>query len=255
MSFATSNFLQRAATNRIAGVKKVHLYGNNAAISTSNETVWGPGATYAQLTAAVAFEVVSASANDAAAGTGARTIEMDLVDGNYVETTVSATMNGATPVAIAGTYIACNDIRILTAGSGLVNAGAISVRTVVGSVVKAQMAGSTGYNTGFVYTIPAGRIGLLTSASFSVTGCTGEPSLRMFMRNSSGIFRQWAQVDAGFSATGLTNAQGVLNVGNGIVIPEQTLLEAQILSVGGAAGAATALGELFVFDTRVCAAI
>ncbi len=254
MSFATSNFLQRAATNRIAGIKKIHLYGNNAAISTSNETVWSPSGTYAQLTAAVAFEVLGGAA-DTAAGTGARTVEMDLVDGNYVETTVQATLNGATAVILAGTYLACNDIRILTAGSGLVNSGAITVRVSAAGATKGHMAAGTGYNTGFVYTVPAGCIALLTSASFSVTGCTGEPSLRMFTRDSAGLFRQWGQVDAGFSAAGLSNAQGKLDVGNGYVIQEKTLLEAQILSVGGAAGAATALGELFVFDTRNCEVI
>ena len=66
----------------VPGAKLITLRGVNQAITTTAETVWSNSTAYAQLLAPVAFEIVSASANDAAAGTGARTVTLDLVDGS-----------------------------------------------------------------------------------------------------------------------------------------------------------------------------
>lgn len=242
-------FFERAALGLVAGVKQVLLYGSNAAISTSSETLWSPGATYAQLTSAVAFEAISSSANDTSAGTGVRTIEVDLVDGNFTETTVSVTLNGTSAVAITGTYIACNGMRALTAGSGAAAAGTIDIRTVSGSVVKSRIATGDGQSSCMFYTVPANRRGLLTMAAASGSGITGEPELAIRVYDSTGMLMKIAGAcRAGFSATGLTNAQCQINFGAGLYIPEKCLVEARVISVGGSAGAVVGNAELYVFD-------
>lgn len=245
----------RLASGRMRGVRKVQLQGRNAAISTSVETIWTPGAAYAQLTTAVAFEAVSSNAADAAAGTGARTIQADLVDGNGLQTTVTVALNGATPVAISGTYIACNGARVFTAGSGLVNAGTVDIRTVSGSVVKRRIDTGNGIDQDFVYTIPTqitdtknqiasnttpkGMIGILGSITYGIS-------------NSTGNFRGWIKTQ---SSTGIINLinhsipglnyPNILDCGVGVKLESGTLLSFEGIESAGA-GEICAMADLYL---------
>lgn len=104
------------------------LRATNVAAGTSPAIVWPDGG---DLLAAIdgisgALSVASGSANDTAAGTGARTVQVSgLVAG--VPTLETATMNGQTAVVLATAFDVVMEVRVLTAGSGGVNAGAISV--------------------------------------------------------------------------------------------------------------------------------
>lgn len=229
MSIEEADVFRKSAFNRMYGVSSVILKGRNAAISNSAETIWSPGSTYAQLTSAVAFEVVSSSANDTSAGTGARTVSIDLIDGNYTKSTVTVTMNGATPVAVSGTYVACNGIRILTAGSGLVNAGTIDVRTVSGSTVKRRLNSSlAGMDDNFIYTIPASHVGLLSSVSYSVTGTTDDILVHVRTQDSAGVINVIGQSNLE------ANGSDVIFFGDGVVIAEKTLIEMRAITTAGA---------------------
>jgi hypothetical protein len=78
--------------------------------------------------------VVSANANDTSAGTGARTVRIKYLDQNlngpYTET---ITLNGVTPVNTVNTNICyIESFEVLTAGSGGVNAGIISLKAATG---------------------------------------------------------------------------------------------------------------------------
>ncbi len=244
-------FPENIALNLVGGVKKIQLIGRNAAISNSAETIWTPSGTYAQLTTAVAMEAVSSSANDAAAGTGARTIEVDLVDGNYVQTTVTVTMNGVTPVAITGTFLAVNGARVITAGSGLTNAGDIDIRVVTGSVVKSRIssaAGSTGISQDFVYTVPANTIALLKPVTLTAQAATGSIFAYVNTYNSSGVFRT-----VGLSALSLQGVgvqKGDMNpigFGYGLRIEPRTLIELRAIASAGN-GDLMAMADLLLFN-------
>lgn len=229
MSIDDADIFRKSAFGRLYGVRSVILKGRNAAISNSAETIWSPGATYAQLTSAVAFEAVSSSANDAAAGTGARTISVDLIDGNYTASTVTVTLNGATPVAITGTFVACNGIRILTAGSGLVNAGNVDIRTVSGSTVKRRLSSSlAGSDDNFLYTIPANHIGLLGSVSYSVTGTTDDILVHIRTQDSAGAINVIGQSNLE------ANGSDVIFFGDGVAVAEKTLIEMRAITSAGA---------------------
>lgn len=226
------------AAGKINGVKKVNLKGRNSAITTSYETAWSGSSAYAQLTTAVALEVLSASANDAAAGTGARTISIDLIDGNYAASTVTVTLNGVTPVAIAGTFVAINGARVVTAGSGLGAAGTITIRTVSGSTTKAQITATTGLGNNesseFTYTTPASTISILKSISYSATGVTGDLTTVLFLRDSAGLFKVVAGSKSSLYVTAFNGAMNEVNLGIGIPIPEKTLIEFGALVSAGA---------------------
>lgn len=251
MSVLNINFVnERVLAGGFANASIVKLNGRNAAISSSAETVWGPGATYARLASAVALEVVSASADDAAAGTGARTVEVDLLDGDYTASTVTVTLNGTTPVAITGTFLAVNGVRVATAGSGLANAGVVSVRTVSGSVVKRQLtAGATmgiGQDADFIYTVPAGYKAILRTVSFSGTGVTGDLTAYVNTHDSGGLLRNIGAGKSSLYVTAFNGARGEINFGSGVLIQEKTLIELRAI-VSAGAGDLVASSELLLF--------
>lgn len=251
MSLAKEHYMpQRAALGLLYGVKKVHLFGYLSALSTSERTIWRNATSYAQLTSAVAFELVSSNANDTAAGTGARSVEADLVDGNYVETTVSITPNGTSAVAISGTYLACNDIRITSVGSGGTNAGAIDVRAVSGGAIKNSINAAfpaLGKSSSFIYTVPAGKRALLTNLTIGVTGATGDLTFALSLYNSSGMRTIPLAASKGIGFTAINDGSIAVDVGAGISISEKTLIHLTAIA-GAGAGAASANAELLVFD-------
>lgn len=141
----------------------------NSGITTTFEQVWGNSNSYTFRTAAATMTISSGSANDAAAGTGARTCRVTGIDANYSLLTETVTLNGQTGVTLANQYMLINSVEMLTAGSGKTNAGIIYVGTGVvtagvPATVDAYMAagvgvtqhGFRGIPTGYIYSI--GRI-------------------------------------------------------------------------------------------------
>lgn len=82
-------------------------------------------------------QILSSSAADTAAGTGARTVKITYLDqtgaGPFTET---LTLNGTTAVNTVNTNICyIEQMEILTAGSGGVNAGTITLRTLAAATI------------------------------------------------------------------------------------------------------------------------
>ena len=98
---------------------------------------------------------MSTSADDAAAGTGVRLVQVTVLDANYLEQVVLVATNGTTPVAMAGTWLRVNGLICLAAGSGGQNAGAIIVRVAGGGAVLAHAAIGVGRAQQCIYTVPA----------------------------------------------------------------------------------------------------
>lgn len=245
------------AIGGIPGVSKVRLQGSNLAISNSLETLWAQGSgTYAALTAAVAMEVVSGSANDAAAGTGARTVVVQYLNSSWDVVNETVTLNGIAPVALASTAIAVNNVYVATAGSGLVNAGNVDVRTVSGSTLKLRIStvlgASLNKSQDFVYTIPNGYIGVLKSVHFSGITVTGDLTVVLESISSTGL-----RFGEGIGRTSLNNTGfngavgGVIDFGVGLYLPSKTAINAQAVNTAGA-GAVTASADLFLLKKGLC---
>jgi hypothetical protein len=81
------DFLQAVGLGQVPGYRRVTAIGNNPDLDTATlpEDIWSGGGQYPWMTGATALEVVSDSANDAAAGTGARTVTINGLDINYAE--------------------------------------------------------------------------------------------------------------------------------------------------------------------------
>lgn len=230
----------------------INLIGYNPSVSTTASTVWSGGATsYVQLTTATALEVVSASANDAAAGTGARTVRVEGLDASYVPFAETVTLNGVTPVPLVNTSaIAINKTTVLTAGSGLVNAGKIDVRAVSGGAVKSSIQAlpeSSGRSADFVFTVPAGQYAQLKYIDvFSITN-TGSIWAYLKTFNSSGVGLVQAVGQKALQVAGFCDGYIPMKFGTGLRIPEKTLIT---LTVDVTAGTplVSAIGELELYS-------
>lgn len=240
------------ALNGHAGITRLVLRGRNPAISTSAETVWNAGATYAKLTAATPLEVVSSSANDTANGTGARTVVVRGVDSSYLPITETVTLNGTTPVALtAVTHLAVNRFYVATVGSGGVNAGNIDVRAVTGSVVVSRIASAVQLGQGrasdFIFTVPDEYTAVIGDIHFSATGVTGDLSVYLNSSDENGVLTCLGAGKSSLYVTAFNGARGAIHFGSGLVVPEKTLIELRCIASAGA-GDLVAQAEIFLVN-------
>lgn len=174
-----TNAMERAAFGNLPGATPINIIGYNGAVTTSYETMWDQSSAYAFLTAAMSTPyIASADANDTSAGTGARTVRATLVNTSFVQSTEDLTLNGQTSVNLAtANVLSIQKVEVLTAGSGLSNAGIIRIGTGVNTagvpaVVHAHVAIGTNISRHGFYVVPASSVLLvcgLRMASGSAT--------------------------------------------------------------------------------------
>lgn len=232
----------------MSNVSHQNIIGYNPSVSTTASTVWSGGATsYVQLTTAVAMEVVSASANDTAAGAGARTVRVDGLDSSYVPFSETITLLGATPVPLVNTLaMAINRTTVLTAGSILTNDGKIDVRAVSGAAVKSSiqaLAESKGISADFVFTVPASRYGLLKRVRAYARTNTGDIWVYLKTQSSTGIVQIQGVGQKSLQVTGFSDGYIEIDFGIGLYIPEKTLITL-IVDVSAGTPLVSAIGEL-----------
>ena len=230
----TSDLLHKmaVANNEVAGVKSIFKFGFNSDVNGTEETIWDQGGIYSYPTSAIQIKVSSTSANDAAAGTGARTMTVVGLDGNYNEAQETVSLNGQTEVLTDTTFIRVFRAFVETAGSSGTAAGDIYMGNGVVSggvpaTVYAKISLGENQTLMALWTVPAGYTGYLTKIDLG----TGTPNnnqyinARIIQRAFGGVFR---------TATKITLQTGgnILNFPAPIVLPEKTDIEARAVSSG-----------------------
>jgi len=114
---------------------------------------------YPWMAVAAPLEVVSDSAADTSAGTGAQKVFIEVLDADYVKSEIVITLNGLTPVPI-GTWFRVNRLRTEVVGSAGGNVGTINVRRVTGGLIQQSLRAGMGQAFSAIYTIPKGYTGL-----------------------------------------------------------------------------------------------
>jgi len=145
----------------ISGMTAFRRMGHNADVGTTYETVWVSSSAYTYLTSADTIDVVSDSAADDAAGTGARTLYIEGLDGDYNVQSETVSMDGATAVETANEYLRIFTARCETAGTGGVNAGVITVADVTTSTALATIPAGIGKTQQSIWTVPADKTGII----------------------------------------------------------------------------------------------
>lgn len=152
------DFLWKVRRGDYPGLSVLTWRGNNPDVDAGvNEDLIPWGGTYLFPTGPIALEVLSTSANDTAAGTGAQVVQLELLDASYNTVLQLVNMNGLTPVAVpGGPYMRVQIASVATAGSLGGNAGTITVRTAAAGPTHEQILPTDSVSRSGKYTIPAG---------------------------------------------------------------------------------------------------
>lgn len=147
------------------------------------------GTTYTEQTSNAQRSIASSSASDTAAGTGARTVKITyysvsagVITGPFYET---VTLNGTSYVNTVSTTIAfIEKIEVLTVGSGLTNAGTLTLKagTAGGGATIVTIAVGDGQTFLGHHYVATGRTMYLTGVS---TGIKGADAAAFFVKVSN----------------------------------------------------------------------
>jgi hypothetical protein len=159
-------------SGKLYGLKSVYKFGYREEVSTTKVIIGTVGINYDALETAQQLKVSSSSTSDTSAGTGARTVQIYGVDGNYNEVSETIIMNGQTAVTTANSYLRVYRGKVLTAGSAKSAAGAIHIGygTVTSGVPATKlMTIPLGENQSLIaaWTVPSGYTGYLYQATIS----------------------------------------------------------------------------------------
>ena len=107
--------------------------------------------------AAAAIELVSDSAEDNVGGTGALTVKISGLDGDYKWVSETLTMTGAAAVVGEQLFLRTLDIRVMTVGTHETNVGNIDCQAVGAGQVWDRIVADEGLNQHSLITVPAGK--------------------------------------------------------------------------------------------------
>lgn len=226
-------FELQVARGQISWHRSIVVFGYNADVDTSVETVWPHGGILGFPSTAIQLSVSSSSANDTANGTGARTVYLEGLDANHNTITETVTLNGQTAVTTTKSYLHINNCYVLTAGSGDSAAGTIYFGTgTVTAGVPATVYDviQFDYNSRITgsYTVPAGYTAYVSQGLFSSGQVSGSNAVtgRLMTRGENDIRLTTAIVT-------VNNGSADYSFEYPIAVPEKTTIEAQ--AVGAAA--------------------
>jgi len=186
--------------------------------ATVEADVWAGTGNMTWFQAATLLEVISSSANDAAAGTGTRTIFLSGLDTNWLPISETVILNGTNAVPTTLSYLRLNRAVCMTSGTwGGANIGVITIRGVTAGPVQGVIPIQLGRLAKSHFSIPAGKKFVIRSINL---GCdtTGVVTFRLYIRDGSAVAApfgtkqlgliyygvQWAYTDA------LTNLPALL---------------------------------------------
>ena len=152
-----SSYGVKVARGTIGGAQPFGAFGEATPTgATTDNVIWANGAFVNPPAAGIQLSLVSASANDTAAGTGIRTIEIQYLDANLAEQTEVVTLNGVGAVTTVATNIRfVNGFHMKTYGSGKSAAGIITASN--GGVTYAQINATKTRAACSARMVPAGK--------------------------------------------------------------------------------------------------
>jgi hypothetical protein len=177
----------QVSRGQVQGHSAVIVFGYNPDVDTTQESVWPDGGTVPHPTSASVLKISSSDANDTSAGTGARTVFIEGLDGDYAVVSETVTLNGQTAVNTTRSYLYVNSFYVVTVGSGGENAGNINAGTgVVTAGVPAVLydiiaAGFNNRTTGH-YCVPAGYTAYMIQGLFSAGQASGTTAVTGFLK-------------------------------------------------------------------------
>ena len=172
------------AAGIVTTMANVHKFGAVVSSSATYDTVWTEQGAYSFPTSASVVNIISSSStDDDSANTGAETVVIQGLDGDYNEVEETLSTDGTN--SVTGSQLFLRVHRAFVA-SGVTNVGDINIRH--GTTVVCQIAAEMGQSQVAYYTIPAGKSGYLRSFAATMNK-NQENSVRLFQRPFGGVFR------------------------------------------------------------------
>lgn len=181
---ANSDFQLEVGKGNIEGYSPIFFSGENFNIGASEVTLWGKETLYAFPSSAAQISVVSTSANDTLAGTGARQVVVIGLDASHNPLVEIIDMDGVSQNSSASSFFRVSSFSVFTHGSLNSNAGDIEVLHGANSV--AFMVAGEGQSRECVGTVPAGKTWFAQGLSVLV-GRADEVDVRAVAFTPSGL--------------------------------------------------------------------
>ena len=182
------------AANTVTNVTLVQPYADNATIGTSFETISNTDADQVlPVIVGADLDVVSASAADDDGSTGATAVRVTYLDEEFNQYTQDVTMNGTTEVEMTEQTISfVQKAEVITSGTGLAAAGAITIADVTGGGIHAVIDAGSKESGNCTWKIPAGHTGYIHGFWYDVDAVaagqgTAEIALQVAHAESSGV--------------------------------------------------------------------
>mgnify|MGYP001584774838 CR=1 FL=1 len=152
-------FYFSVAKGKIKGYRALKINGKNSDIDDVSEDLWEVGGTYVYPPAnGIQMSVQSSNANDTAAGTGARKVEIHYLDNNYIERDEEITLNGlASVLTVATNILRVNGIHSVSAGSNGSPVGNITLTNVAVTVTYTRLTAGSNTHKQAIFTVPLGK--------------------------------------------------------------------------------------------------
>ena len=220
---------------RVLKTSYIHKFGRNPNIGGAPETVWMNGGIYTYLTSPSTVYVSSNNGNDAAGGTGARTVTVQGLDVNYNSVEETLTVGGS---ASTVEFLRVFRAFVVEAGSVGTNVGDVRITTGAGGTgtVLADI-GTIGTGSTFglgqtqlsLYTIPARCTGYLTTWNVGIGAYNSSATVSLYTR-------VYDNGNLGFRARDIMDVPGGYHTRNydiPIHIPEKTDIEVRAIASTG----------------------
>ena len=217
----------------VADTSHINKFGYNTAVGINFETITDLGGDQYYPTSAGVVSIVSSDANDDDGDTGARTLEVQGLDGNYEEVSETITLNGTSAVTTTASFIRIFRAKVLTAGSSGTNEGNITL-SIGGNDIARISAANGGQTLMAVYTIPTGKKGYLLKFQGSLSK---NQEAQFMIRTKNGLTDASWQVKGMFGTFANT-------VGYEYPVPLEIKEETDI-EIRAKAGATLEIGAIF----------
>jgi hypothetical protein len=182
------------AANAVTNVSLVQPYADNATVGTSFETITNTNADQVlPVIAGADIDLVSGSAADDDGSTGATAVRVTYLDDNFNQYTQDVTMNGTTEVEMTEQNISfIQKAEVISSGTGLAAAGAITIADVTGGGVHALIDAGSKESGNCTWKVPAGHTGYVHGFWYDVDAVaagvgTAEIALQVAHAESSGV--------------------------------------------------------------------
>lgn len=219
--------LTNISLNTHQGISRVVKFGDNLDIDSGaieHLVPWGGSVPLYGLTAET-LSVVSTSAADTSAGTGARTLFISCIDTDGIPVDIVVTLNGVTPVITTQTCKFINRALVYTAGSGRVNAGTINILQSSSTVQLAQIPVGLSVTQQLTYYVPYNQKCYIHSVRFSVvkTGGGTTPKIRLDTHIYSATQDVLYDIRTEFMDAGVSNNRMVIDYKDQPLLPNEII--------------------------------